>query len=171
MRFVLIFLLLSSLTILVGAQDTLTIQKQRIPDVLISDVDGNPYKTSQMSNEGHPFILVFWKTCCKPPLRELSTLHDIYDDWKEETDVKIYAISVDDARASNTVRPFVDGQGWEFEVLLDPNQLLKRSMNVNALPHTFVLNGQGEVVGQILLFFEGNENDILDMIHQAMLNH
>ena len=82
--------------------------------------------------------------------------------------MKIYAVSVDDSRASSTVKPFVDGQAWEFEVLLDPNQTLKRSMNVNGLPHTFVLNGQGEVVGQKLLFSEGDENDIYKMILQIL---
>ncbi|MEI7981321.1 MAG: TlpA disulfide reductase family protein [Bacteroidota bacterium] len=152
---------------ILGAQDTAVIQKQRIPEVSIFDIKGNLYNTKQMSNDGRPFVIVFWKTCCKPPIRELTTLSYLYDEWKEQTGVKIYAVSVDDSRASSTVKPFVDGQSWEFEVLLDPNQTLKRSMNVNGLPHTFVLNGQGEIVGRKLLFSEGDENDILKMILQT----
>lgn len=141
MRFLLTFLFLSILTPILEAQDTAVIQKQRIPEVSIFNIKGNPYNTKQISNDGRPFVIVFWKTCCKPPIRELSTLSEVYDEWKEQTGVKIYAVSVDDSRASSTVKPFVDGQAWEFEVLLDPNQVLKRSMNVNGLPHTFVFNG------------------------------
>lgn len=170
MRLLLTFIFLSTVSFHIDAQDTLTAQKQRIPDVSILDINGNPYHTAQMSNGGLPFVVVFWKTCCKPPIRELSALSDLYDEWKQQTGVKIYAISVDDARASNTVKPFISGQGWEFEVLLDPNQVLKRSMNVNGLPHTFVLNGRGEIVGQKLLYSEGDENDIFEMISQTLLN-
>jgi len=152
----------------VWAQDTITIQGKRIPDVSILDINGNPYQTIKMANEGRPFVVVFWKTCCKPPLRELSALNDVYDDWKEQTGVKIYAVAIDDARSSKTVKPFVDGQSWEFEVLLDVNQDLKRSMNVYGVPHTFVLNGSGEIVGQKLLYSEGDENDILEMIRKTL---
>jgi len=152
----------------VWAQDTITFQGKRIPQVTIQDAKGNNYNTAEMSNDGKPFVVVFWKTCCKPPLRELSALNAVYDDWKEQTGVKIYAVSVDDARATNTVKPYVNGQGWEFDVLLDPNQTLKRSMNVIGLPHTFVLNGSGEIVGQKVLYAEGDENDILEMIRKTL---
>ena len=151
----------------VWAQDTITIQGKRIPQVMIQNAKGNNYNTEEMSNDGKPFVVVFWKTCRKPPIKELSALNDLYEDWKKETGVKIYAVAIDDARSSKTVKPFVDGQSWEFEVLLDVNQDLKRSMNVYGVPHTFVLNGQGEIVGQKLLYSEGDENDIYEMILKA----
>lgn len=155
----------------IEAQDTSVILNRRIPVVTISDINGNVYNTVKMSNEGRPFIIVFWKTCCKPPIRELSVLNDLYEEWKQNTGVKIYAVSIDDARATKTVKPFTDGQGWEFEVLLDPNQELKRNMNVYGVPHTFVLNGQGEIVGQKVLYSEGDENDIYKMILESLPKH
>ena len=170
MRILLFSLLFSMISYFAESQDTTAFQKNRIPDVSILDLKGNPYQTSKISNDGHPFIVVFWKTCCKLPLRELSSLNDRYEEWKEQTGVKIYAVSVDDSRASYTVKPFVDGQGWEFEVLLDPNQTLKRCMNVNGVPHTFVFNGQGELVGQKLLYSEGDEDEIFKMIRQTLPN-
>ena len=152
----------------VWAQDTISFQGKRIPHITIQNAKGNNYNTAEMSNDGKPFVVVFWKTCCKPPIKELSALNDLYEDWKKETGVKIYAVAIDDARSSKTVKPFVDGQSWEFEVLLDVNQDLKRSMNVYGVPHTFVLNGQGEIVGQKLLYSEGDENDILEMIRKTL---
>jgi cytochrome c biogenesis protein CcmG, thiol:disulfide interchange protein DsbE len=169
-RTLVILYLLSTISSFTEAQDITAIQSKRIPDVLISDIKGNPYQTQNISNDGKPFVVVFWKTCCKPPLKELSALNDLYEEWKEKTGVKIYAVSIDDARSSKTVKPFVDGQGWEFEVLLDPNQEFKRSMNVYGVPHTFVFNGQGDVVGQKVLFSQGDEEDIFNMIRQALPN-
>lgn len=128
---------------------------------------GNTFTSDKISNDGKPFIIVFWKTCCKPPIRELSTLSDVYDEWKEKTGVKIYAVAVGDSRSTMTVKPFAVGQGWEFEILLDPNQKLKRSMNVNVLPYTFIINGKGIVVGEKMLFSEGDENEIFEMVQKA----
>jgi peroxiredoxin len=171
MRLIATFILLSSISILVCSQDSTVVQGNRIPVVTIQDIDGHSFNTIQISNDDKPFIIVFWTTCCKTPIQELSALNDVYEEWKQKTGVRIYAVSVDDSRASMRVKPFTDGRSWEFDVLLDPNQTLKRSMNVNNLPHTFVLNGQGEIVGQKLLYVEGDEDDIFKMILQALPNH
>ena len=169
MRFLLICLILSIFSFNTYAQDTASIQGRRLPEVTIQDVDGNRFSSSQISNGDKPVVIVFWKTCCKPPIRELSVLNDLYEEWKQKTGVKIYAVSIDDARATGSVKPFTNGQGWEFEILLDPNQAFKRSMGVNGVPHTFVINGKGEIVGQKLLFSEGDENDIYDMVLKSSL--
>ncbi len=167
MRSIFIFFLLG-ISAFVQAQESATPVGKTIPSVTLQDDKGNSFSSSNISNDGKPFVIVFWKTCCKPPIRELSVLSDLYDEWKEKTGVKIYAVSVDDTRSTMTVRPFTNGQGWEFEILLDPNQDLKRSMNVNVLPYTFVFNGKGEVVGEKMLFSEGDENYIFDLIQQAI---
>ena len=167
MRSIFIFILFS-FSFFLQAQDSEGFVGKTIPSVTLQDAKENTFNSSKISNDGKPFVIVFWKTCCKLPIRELSVLSDLYDEWKEQTGVKIYAVSVDDSRTSSTVRPFVDGQAWEFELLLDPNQALKRSMNVNVLPYTFVFNGKGEVVGEKILFSEGDENEIFDMIQKSV---
>jgi hypothetical protein len=56
--------------------------------------------------------------------------------------------------------PLVDGKSWEFEVLLDPNSDFKRAMNVNMIPHTFLLDGNGNIVSQHTSYFEGSELEL-----------
>lgn len=160
-------LILLAIPWLLQAQDSIVHIRKTIPSVTLQDATGNNFTSDKISNDGKPFIIVFWKTCCKPPIRELSTLSDVYDEWKEKTGVKIYAVAVDDSRSTMTVKPFAVGQGWEFEILLDPNQNLKRSMNVNVLPYTFIINGKGIVVGEKMLFSEGDENEIFEMVQKA----
>ncbi len=75
-------------------------------------------------------------------MKEHDAINDLYDEWIEETGVKIYAISIDDTRSAKRVMPTVNGKGWEFDVLLDTNGDFKRLMNVNIPPHVFVLNGK-----------------------------
>ena len=104
---------------------------------------------------------------CKPCNRELNTIKEVYEEWQEETGVKLVAISIDDARSAARVKPHVDGNDWEYEVYLDQNQDLKRAMNVVNVPHTFVLNGKGEIVWQHTSFVEGSEEELLEVVRKV----
>ena len=69
----------------------------------------------------------------------------MYEDWQKETGVKLVAVSIDDVRNAAKVGPLVNGKAWTYDVYLDQNQDLKRALNVNNVPHTFLLNGNGEI--------------------------
>jgi len=161
-----IFLLSFSLfTLFTFSQVTLT-KNRPLPSVDIKDVKGNPFNTLKIKNDGKPIIISFWATWCKPCIKELTTIADVYSEWMEETGVKLYAVSIDDARSSSLVEPLVSGKNWEYTVLLDQNGDFKRAMSVGPIPHTFVLNGKGEIVWQHTSFAEGSELDLIDIIRK-----
>ena len=139
---------------------------KKIPSINLKNIEGNPFNTSSISNDGKPIIISFWATWCKPCIKELTAIADVYDEWIEETGVKLIAVSVDDSRSTNQVRPLVNGKGWEYEVLLDANGDFKRAMNVGPIPHTFLLNGNGEIVWSHTTFSEGAELDLIDLVRK-----
>jgi peroxiredoxin len=140
------------------SQEATTISK--IPSVSLKTLDGKNFNTNQISNDGKPIILSFWALWCKPCQKELDAFNELYAEWQKETGVKIYAVSIDDSRSTAKVLPLVDGKSWEFEVLLDPNSDFKRAMNVNMIPHTFLLDGNGNIVSQHTSYFEGSELEL-----------
>ena len=135
-----------------------------IPSVDVKDINGNIFNTSQISNDGKPIIIDFWSTSCKPCIKELIAIDENYEDWKEETGVKVYAVSIDNTRSVNRVAPLVNGKGWEFEILLDVNSDFKRAMNVVNIPHTFLLDGNGKVVWQHTSYAEGDEEELYELV-------
>jgi len=139
---------------------------KKLPSVKLKTVKGLPYSSDSISNNGKPIIISFWATWCKPCVRELSTIADVYDDWVKETGVKLYAVSIDDSRSMTLVGPMINGKGWDYTVLLDPNSDFKRAMNVGPIPHTFLLNGKGEVVFQHTSFAEGDELNLIEMVRK-----
>lgn len=147
------------------AQDA---NKKLIPSIEIKDLEGQMFNTAAIDNEGKPIILSFWATWCKPCIKELTTISEVYADWQEETGVKLIAISIDDARYMSKVQPLVMGNDWQYEVLLDANQDFKRAMNVNMIPHTFVLNGNKEIVWQHTSFAEGGELELIDIVRKVI---
>ena len=136
----------------------------QIPNVRLQDTDGNTVQTGEISNDGNPIIISFWATWCKPCLRELKAIHEVYPDWQDETGVKMIIVSIDQAQDANRVKPLVDGFGWEYEVLLDPNGDFKRAMNVQNVPHVFVLDGKGKIVYNHAGYTAGGEQDIYEAL-------
>lgn len=137
-----------------------------LPSAMVKTLDGSSVDTKSFDNDGKPMIISFWATWCKPCVLELNTIMDEYADWQEETGVKLIAISIDDARNTPKVAPFVNGKGWEYDVYLDPNSDFKRVMNVNTVPHTFVLNGDKQVVWQHNAYAPGDEEELYEIVKE-----
>lgn len=138
-----------------------------IPNVKVKGLDGAVINTDMITNDGKPIILSFWATWCKPCINELTIINEVYADWQKETGVKIVLISIDDARSVASVAPFLNGKGWEYEAYLDSNGDFKRAMNVNMVPHTFLLNGNREVVDQHTSFAPGDEDKLFEKVKKT----
>jgi len=143
------------------------ILERTIPTVDIKTMTGEIFNTSGIDNAGKPIVISFFALWCKPCLRELTAISDVYQDWQDETGVKLVAISIDDARSMPNVMPTVNGNGWEYEFYCDPNGDFKRAMGVNMIPHIFVLNGQKQVVYQHTSYAEGGENELYEIIKKV----
>ncbi len=163
MKKIIFFAALFGLAFGVSAQDAEKSYKN-LPSVNVKTLDGKTFNTSEITNDGNPIILSFWALWCKPCINELTTIAEVYDEWVEETGVKLVAVSIDDSRSSSRVAPTINGKGWDYDVLLDPNGDFKRAMNVNMIPHTFLLNGKGEIVWQHTSFSEGSELQLIEMV-------
>lgn len=135
-----------------------------LPGVPLKDLNGKTVNTSMLSNDGKPLIISFWATWCKPCIRELKAIHELYPDWQEETGVRMIIVSIDDAQNAQKVKPLVDGLGWEYDVLLDPNGDFKRAMNVQSVPHLFVLDGKGTVIYNHIGYTDGSEEELYEVI-------
>lgn len=147
----------------------LAAQNAKMPqNVPLKHVDGDAVQSSVIQNGGRPVIVSFWATWCKPCNRELDAIKEVYDDWQEETGVKLVAISIDDTRSAARVRPWVNGKDWPYEVYLDQNKDLARAMGVVDVPHTFLLNGDGEIVWQHTTYQDGSEEELIERVRQLL---
>lgn len=136
----------------------------QLPSVQLKDIHGRTVNVSEISNDGNPVVISFFATWCKPCMRELKAISEVYPDWQDETGMKMYIVSIDDAQNSSKVRPLVDGEGWEYETLLDPNSEFFKAMGLQAVPHVLVLDGNGKVVMSHSGYTDGSESEIIKTI-------
>ncbi len=136
----------------------------QIPSAEVKTLEGKTINTNTISNDGKPIVISFWATWCKPCVKELSAIDEVYVDWVDETGVKLIAVSIDNARSMKRVAPYVNGKAWEYEILLDPNGDFKRAMNVVNVPHTFIIDGNGKIVYQHTTYATGDEEEVYEIL-------
>jgi len=139
-------------------------QNRTLPSVKVKNLKGSLVNIQTIENDGKPIVISFWATWCKPCKKELNAIAEVYEDWQDDTGVKLVAISIDDSRSSSKVKPYVNSSGWEYEVYLDPNRDLARSLGVSTVPHTFLLDGDGNIVWEHRGYIEGDEDELLEQI-------
>lgn len=142
---------------------TLAVSAQ-LPQVQIKDTKGRAVNAATLSNDGKPFVISFFATWCKPCLRELRAISEVYDDWRDETGIKLYLVSIDDAQNTSKVKPLVDAEGWDYDVLLDPNSDFFRAMGLQTVPHVMVVDGNGKIVHTHSGYTDGAETELIDII-------
>ncbi len=136
-------------------------QDAKIAKIDVKDVNGKVVNTGSFSNDGKPYIVCFWATWCHPCLDELNAMAELYSDWREETGVKVYAVSIDDTRTKGKVKTLVNSSEWEYEVVIDENSDFKRAMGVNNPPHTFIVGADGTILWQHAGYAEGDEQNTI----------
>ena len=91
-------------------------QEKSLPNIDVKTLQGKTINIQDLENDGNPMVISFWATWCKPCKKELNTIAEVYDDWQEETGVKLIAISIDDTRSMSKVAPYVNSSDWDYEV-------------------------------------------------------
>jgi len=143
---------------------SINLQSQdKIPNVTLKTLEGKSINSKSTFNKNGLTIYSFWATWCIPCINELDAINKDFDKWKSETNVKLVAVSTDDARTKRRVRPLVNGKKWKFEILTDENQDFMRALNINAMPHTIGSKGS-KIIYRKIGYKPGEENDLYEII-------
>lgn len=140
----------------------------QLPAITLKTMEGTEVRTDTLSNGGKPFIIDFFATWCKPCNRELDAISEVYEEWQEETGLKIIAVSIDQAQNINKVKPLVNNHGWEYDVLLDPNSDLKRALGVQMIPFVLICDGKGKIVYKHSGYTDGAETELIEKVRELI---
>ena len=127
---ILLFILLTSLNVF--SQD-------KIPNVDLKTMEGKTISFHEVTEKNNVVIISLWATWCVPCIKELDAISDVYEEWQKETGVELVAVSIDDSRTVKRVKSLIYGKGWDYQILLDTNNDLKRALGASTVPLTILI--------------------------------
>ncbi|MCR9182043.1 MAG: TlpA family protein disulfide reductase [Flavobacteriaceae bacterium] len=137
--------------------------QNELPDMTLKNLDGTDVNIQDISKNDQIVIVSLWATWCVPCINELDAISEVWEQWKDETNVKLYAISVDDARSVRRVRPMINGKSWDYEFLLDTNNDLRRVLGAATVPLTMVVKNN-KILYRHSGYTPGAEDELYDKV-------
>jgi len=75
-----------------------------LPSIELKNIDGEYIKIENTVEKDQVLVISLWATWCVPCINELDAIQEYYEDWQEETNFKLIAISIDNARTTSRVK-------------------------------------------------------------------
>jgi len=136
------------------------------PDFNLRSPEGKRVHLKSLLEEG-PVLLDFWATWCKPCIKAMPKLQEIYDQYSERG-LTVVGVNEDGPRGQSKVKPFLRARKLTFPIALDPDGGLMKRMRVTALPTTLLVDRDGEVVFRQTGFTKGQEKQLIEAIEAVL---
>jgi thiol-disulfide isomerase/thioredoxin len=117
----------------------LVYSQQDFPAVNVKNLAGETISTASFNEKDKLYVFSFWATWCSPCIQELEAINEVYEDWKTQLNIEVIAVATDDSRTQKRVKPLVNGKGWNYTILLDANQDLKRKRSIANIPYLIIV--------------------------------
>lgn len=112
-------------------------------------------------------VLDFWATWCKPCVKSVPELIELYEKFKSRG-VEFIGINIDSPRNKSKVKPFVRSLGIKYPVLLDTNNELMSDLGITAIPTLLIVDKKGKVLVRHEGFKSGEEKLIGEELKKAL---
>jgi len=157
MKKITLLLILTFTISLVNAQ-------KNYPNITLKNLDGKEVNLVEKSKK-KMIVVSFWATWCGPCIQELEAINDSYEDLQDEMGFELIAVSIDNSRSVSRVKPMVNGKDWDYEVLLDTNQEMKRALNFSAPPYLLIIK-DGKILYTHSGYTPGSEEEAFDKFRE-----
>jgi|SRR5450432_3567 hypothetical protein len=155
MKGILIFCLVS-FSFAASGQDSLQHAK-------IKSLQGKIAAFSVFAKKDSLFLICFWSVSSDESITELNSINTNLEHWQSMAAFRFMAVSVDEGKTANRLRPVYNQNGWTFEAYSDPYGDLRRALHSNNLPQSIIVY-KNEVIYEQSGWTEGTENYLIQKL-------
>jgi len=137
---------------------------EKLPSWTLTSLDGLSFSFPDNKNIA---IIHFWATFCDTCREEAEEMNVFYNMFKDKG-VVLYAINIEPGNKDGIIE-FVKRYGWQFPVLLDPDNKVGKAFRITGVPETLVAGADGRLilprfigpVGWISPFFKKSIEEVI----------
>jgi thiol-disulfide isomerase/thioredoxin len=117
---------------------------------------------------GHPVVLNFWATWCRPCRSEIPQFVDAYQKYKDKG---LVVIGLDLQEGPSLIQPFAQEFGIDYPILVDRTGQVGDKYRLLGLPTTVFIDANGVIQSVYSGPLQGSQNDtdVQDAINQSQL--
>jgi len=120
-------------------------EKISIRDFSLSTLTGESQSLSGL--KGKVVFLNFWATWCGPCRAEMPSMEALYNSYREKG-LEILAVNCGEDKAG--VLAFMNNNNLSFPALLDSDGQVSRSYGIQAIPTSYIINREGNIISRIV---------------------
>lgn len=93
--------------------------------------------------KGKSVFFNFWATWCPPCRAEMPDIQKLCEENKD-SDFIIIAVNIGEDK--DTVKSFIDSNGYKFQILLDSDQSTASEYSITGIPASFFIDKNGNII-------------------------
>jgi hypothetical protein len=155
MKMILIFCLIL-FSISVEGQDSL--QQARL-----KSLQGKIATFSTFAKKDSLFLICFWSVTSDESITELNSINANLEKWQTMKPFRFMAISVDEGKLVNRMRPTYNMNGWTFDVYSDLYGDLRRALHSNNFPQSMIVY-KNDIIYEQSGWNAGTENYLIQQL-------
>lgn len=110
-------------------------QAEKLTNFTLSDFKTNLTYNLQEQTKGKKTLINFWASWCTSCAKEIPQLEELKKKYKDANFIAINA-----GETSNLINKFIKKYQFSYTILTDPNRTISKSLGINALPVTIVID-------------------------------
>ena len=112
-----------------------------LPRFELTDADDEDVR---LEPDGRPLVVNLWYSTCPPCARELGAFAAVDAEFGD----RVRFVGVNNYDDADTMERFAGERGVDYELLMDPDDVVGRELRVLQFPVTFFVSADGDIVTQ-----------------------
>ena len=138
-----------------------------VPMFQVADITGEMFDLKEHIGKDVVFIS-FWATWCEPCKTEMPLIQRLHEDFGPKG-LKILSVSLDGPDTVSGVEPYIQTQGYTFQVVVDEDTSIAQAINPRTVaPFTVIIGRDGQVAKTIEGFQLSEAEHIVATVEQLL---
>jgi hypothetical protein len=137
--------------------------QELLQEAKLKSLQGKIAPFSVFAKKDSLFLICFWSMSSDESITELNSINASLEHWQSLLAFRFMAVSVDEGKLANRLRPVYNQNSWTFEAYSDLYGDLRKALHSNNLPQSMIVY-KNEIVYEQSGWTAGTENYLIQKL-------